>query len=204
MGKLNVLRADWSGKVGKTVGAKWKSLSTIRTYAVPANPRTEGQLTVRSVFKQMTSFTSLFTDMIKYYTSLDVRAQSVRNAIIKANKEQIAEGTFNKATLVVNKGGLPKPTAFTLGAATAGADLTATFTKPAATNITSKAKIVAVAVDAENQIAGVGVADLSTEAVTINMKPQSGATIDVYYWIIDYRGSARVGSYSGYATATVA
>lgn len=204
MGLLNLLTGSYDGKVGKTVGAKWKSLKTVRTYAKPSNPNTEAQQTVRSVFKSMTSFTALFTDQIKYLTSLDVRAQSVRNAIIKANKDQIDAGTFDKTTLVVNKGGLPSVTGFTLGTATAGADMTATFTAPVATNITSKAVLVAVAVDEDNKMAGIGTCKLDAATLTIGLKPVSGATIDVYYWIIDYRGSARVGSYSGYATATVA
>lgn len=202
MGLLNVLTASWDGKVGKTVGAKWKSLKTIRTYAKPSNPNTEGQQTVRSVFKSITSFVALVSDQIKYYTSLDTRAQSVRNAIIQANKAQIQSGTFDKATLIMNKGGLPNVTAFTVGAVTAGSPLTATFTKPVATNITSKAKIVAVAIDETNRIGGVGVADLADETVTIAVNVVAGASLDVYYWVIDYRGSARVGSYSGHATAS--
>ena len=204
MGLLNVLTASWDGKVGKTVGAKWKSLKTIRTYAKPSNPKTEGQLKVRGVFAQMTSFTSLVTDQIKYYTSLDVRSQSVRNAIIQANKAQIDAGTFDKATLIMNKGGLPNVTAFTVTSPAAGASVSATFTKPVATNITSRAKIVAVAIDEDNRIGGVGVAPLADEAVEIAVNAISGATLEIYFWVIDYRGSARVGSYSGHATATVA
>lgn len=204
MGKLNVIKGKWDGKVGELVGAKWKNVSTLRSYSKPSNPNTDAQQTVRGVFKSITSFVALFADFIKYSTSLDTRGQSVRNAIIKNNKAQIDAGTFDKATLLVNKGGLPNVTAFTLGTATAGSDLTATFTAPAATNITAKAKIVAVAVDEDNKIAGFGSALLSSGSLTIEMKPIASSTVDVYYWIIDWRGTARVGSNSGYTTATVA
>lgn len=204
MGKLNVIKGKWDGKVGQLVGAKWKNVATLRSYTKPSNPNTDAQQTVRGVFKQMTSFVALFADFIKYSTSLDTRGQSVRNAIIKNNKDQIESGTFAKATLLVNKGGLPNVTAFTLGTASAGADLTATFTAPAATNITAKAKIVAVAVDEDNLIAGYGEALLSAGSLTIKIAPAASSTLDVYYWIIDYRGTARVGSKSGYTTATVA
>lgn len=203
MGKMNLLKAKWDGKVGQTVGAKWKNLATIRTYAKPSNPNTSAQQTIRTGFKQVTSFVALFADLIRYQSSLDTRGQSVRNAIISANKTQIVAGTITKADLIVNKGGLPNVTAASLGTPAAGTNLTLTYTKPVATNITSKAKIVAVAVDEENKIAGVGVGPLADQTVTIAMAPLAGATVDVYYWVIDYRGSARVGSYSGYLTATV-
>jgi len=203
MGVLNVIKGKWDGKVGQLVGAKWKNLATLRAYAKPSNPNTEKQQTVRTVFKDMTSFTSLFTDMIKYLTSLDTRGQSVRNAILKINKAQVDAGTFNKATLLVNKGGLPNVTGFTVGTVTAGSAFDCTFTAPVATNITSKARIVVVAVDGENKIAGVGDALLSTGTVNVNISPVSGGTLDIYYWIIDYRGSSRVGSYSGYTSKTV-
>lgn len=203
MGKMNLLKAKWDGKVGQTVGAKWKNLATIRTYAKPSNPNTSAQQTIRTGFKQVTSFVALFSDLIRYQSSLDTRGQSVRNAIISANKTQIVAGTITKADLIVNKGGLPNVTAASLDTPAAGTNLTLTYTKPVATNITSKAKIVAVAVDEENKIAGVGVGPLADQTVTIAMAPLAGATVDVYYWVIDYRGSARVGSYSGYLTATV-
>lgn len=203
MGKMNLLKAKWDGKVGQTVGAKWKNLATIRTYAKPSNPNTSAQQTIRTGFKQVTSFVALFSDLIRYQSSLDTRGQSVRNAIISANKTQIVAGTITKADLIVNKGGLPNVTSASLGTPAAGTNLTLTYTKPVATNITSKAKIVAVAVDEENKIAGIGVGALAAQTVEIAMAPLAGATVDVYYWVIDYRGSARVGSYSGYLTATV-
>ncbi len=203
MGKMNLLKAKWDGKVGQTVGAKWKNLATIRTYAKPSNPNTSAQQTIRTGFKQVTSFVALFSDLIRYQSSLDTRGQSVRNAIISANKTQIVAGTITKADLIVNKGGLPNVTSASLGTPAAGTNLTLTYTKPVATNITAKAKIVAVAVDEENKIAGVGVGPLADETVEIAMAPLAGATVDVYYWVIDYRGSARVGSYSGYLTASV-
>lgn len=203
MGKMNLLKAKWDGKVGQTVGAKWKNLATIRTYAKPSNPNTSAQQTIRTGFKQVTSFVALFSDLIRYQSSLDTRGQSVRNAIISANKTQIVAGSITKASLIVNKGGLPNVTGASLVTPTVGTNLTLRYTKPVATNITAKAKIVAVAVDEGNKIAGVGVGALAAETVTIAMAPLAGATVDVYYWVIDYRGSARVGSYSGYLTATM-
>lgn len=204
MGKLNLIQGKWDGKVGKLVGAKWKNKATVRSYAVPSNPNTDAQQTVRGVFKSLTSFVALFSDQIKYLTSLDTRGQSVRNAIIKANKAMIDAGSFTKSSLIVNKGGLPNVSGFTLGTLSAGANPTATFTAPVATNITAKAKIVVVGVDEDNKIAGVGEALLSTGSVTVNMTPVADSTIEFYYWVIDFRGTARVGSINGNVKGTIA
>lgn len=204
MGKLNLLKGSWDGKVGQTVGGKWKNKQTLRTYTKPSNPDTAAQKKVRGVFGSMTAFVALFADQIKYYNSLDTRGQSVRNAIIQLNKDQVSAGTFTKSTLLVNRGGLPNVTGFALTSPAAGSSLTATFTAPPATNISDDAIIVVAAVDEENLIASVGTAKLSTGTITFDMSVLAGATLDVYYWVIDYRGSSRVGSRSGYATATIA
>lgn len=201
MGKLNLIQGKWDGKVGQTVGAKWKNKATLRSYAVPSNPNTQAQQTVRTVFKDITSFVALFADQIKYLTSLNTRGQSVRNAIIQANKAMIDAGTFTAADLIVNKGGLPNATAVTPTAAANA--VTCTFTKPVATNITDKAEIVVVVVDSKNKIAGAGKALLTAANVVVNVSLTTGQQADVYYWVIDYRGSARVGSYSGHANVTL-
>ena len=61
MGIMNLLKADWKGKVGQTVGAKWKNKSTIRTYSIPADPKTAAQLEVRDAFMSLFSQTRLST-----------------------------------------------------------------------------------------------------------------------------------------------
>ena len=71
MGKLNLLKGRYTGKVGETVGAKWKNKSTLRTFSVPSNPDTADQQKVRGAFAQMTSFIALFADQIKYLSALD-------------------------------------------------------------------------------------------------------------------------------------
>lgn len=200
MGRLNLIQGAYEGRLGQTVGAKWKDKKTVRSYAVPADPKTQAQQTVRSVFGQIASFTSLFTDQIKYLTSLDTKGQSVRNAIIKLNKAEIDGGTFDAATLQINKGGLPNVTAFT-ATATATA-INCTFTAPVATNITAKAKCVVVVANNDEKIAIVGEGLLNTGKVDITYALPTGKQFEVYYWVIDYRSSSRVGSVSGHTTVT--
>lgn len=203
MGKMNLLKANWEGKVGQTVGAKWKNRSTIRTYTKPSNPKTAAQLSVRGAFASMTSYVALFADQIKYLSALNTSGQSVRNAIIQANKMQIQNGTFDKATLLISKGGLQKVSGEMAEAATKKVKVN--WTNPTATNFTDKAKLVAVMVQEAS-----GLVDVVTEdakkgvtGVTSNIDFEIG-DVDVFVYFLDVRGSSKVASISDYLTATIA
>lgn len=195
MGKMNLLKAKYDGKVGQTVGAKWKNKPTIRTYSTPANPKTEAQMSVRNAFSQITKFVALFADNIKYKTALDVSGMSVRNAIIKLNKGMIDSGTVTLKDLQISKGGLQKPITF---AAEKDTDNTikVTWSKPTATNFTSKAKLVIVAVDEESQITDVFEAEASAEIAKGTVSFETAKGIQVFGYYIDYRGTSKVGSIS--------
>lgn len=203
MGKMNLLKGNWEGKVGQTVGAKWKNKSTIRTYTKPSNPKTAAQMSVRSAFAQMTAYVALFADQIKYLSALNTSGQSVRNAIIQANKMQISDGTFSKATLMVSKGGLQK---VTNEQATASAGkITVTWDKPTATNFTKDAKLIAICVQESSGLVEV----LEAEAKPAGSATVSGnitfanGSVDVFVYFLDKRGSNKVASLSDYLTVEV-
>ena len=204
MGKMNLLKGNWEGKVGQTVGAKWKNKSTIRTYTKPSNPKTAAQMSVRSAFAQMTAYVALFADQIKYLSALNTSGQSVRNAIIQANKMQISDGTFNKATLMVSKGGLQKVT--NEQATESAGKITVTWDKPTATNFTKDAKLVAICVQESSGL---------VEVLEAEAKPAGSATVsgnitfgagdvDVFVYFLDKRGSNKVASLSDYLTVNIA
>lgn len=201
MGKMNLLKANWEGKVGQTVGAKWKNKSTIRTYTKPANPDTAAQQSVRGVFGAMTSFVAMFADQIKYLSALNTAGQSVRNAIVQINKEMISDGTFEKSNLIISKGGLQK-VADESGSASSG-KVTITWNKPTATNFTSSAKLIAVMVQPETGLVEVVEADATAETLSGSMTFETG-TVDVYVYYLDKRGSNKVASVSDYISVTVA
>ena len=201
MGKMNLLKANWEGKVGQTVGAKWKNKSTIRTYTKPSNPNTAGQQSVRSVFAEMTSFVAMFADQIKYLSALNTAGQSVRNAIIQANKAQMMSGTFDKTTLLISKGGLQKVAGE--GAVEATGKITVTWTKPTATNFTAKAELIAVMVQPASGLVEVVNAPATAETLTGNMTFTQG-NVDVYVYYLDKRGSNKVASASDYISVTIA
>lgn len=50
MAKQNFLSGGYYGKLGVTVGQRWKNIRTIRSYVIPANPRTEKQQANRGQF----------------------------------------------------------------------------------------------------------------------------------------------------------
>lgn len=203
MGKMNLLKANWEGKVGQTVGAKWKNKSTIRTYTKPSNPDTAAQQTVRTVFGDMTAFVALFADQIKYLSALNTAGQSVRNAIIQANKSQIVAGTFDKSTLLISKGGLQKVAGET-GTAESN-KVKITWNNPTATNFTANAKLIAVMVQPASGLVDVVSADATSgvTGVTSAIDFEAG-TVDCYVYYLDKRGSNKVASLSDYLAVTIA
>ena len=204
MGKMNLLKGNWEGKVGQTVGAKWKNKSTIRTYTKPSNPKTAAQMSVRSAFAQMTAYVALFADQIKYLSALNTSGQSVRNAIIQANKMQISDGTFNKATLMVSKGGLQKVT--NEQATESAGKITVTWDKPTATNFTKDAKLIAICVQESSGLVEVLEAEAKpagTATISGNITFGAG-DVDVFVYFLDKRGSNKVASLSDYLTVNIA
>lgn len=201
MGIMNTLKGNYTGKVGQTVGSKWKNLSTERVFTKPSNPNTEAQQTVRTGFKDINAFVALFADQIRYKSALDTSGMSVRNAIVKLNKSMVASGTFDKTNLSISKGGLQK---VSNGAATASSGVvTVTWDEPTATNFTSAAKLIAVLVQADSGMVEVVEASAKAETVTGSLAFESG-TVDVYVYYLDKRGSNKIASLSDYLSATVA
>ena len=204
MGKLNILKAAYYGKVGETVGAKWKDKNTVRVLTIPSNPNTMAQQTVRTGFSEISKFVSLFADQIKTVSALNTRGMSVRNAIIKINKEMVSAGSLTAADLVISRGGLPVPQGAAATGAQADGELTVPVTQITGTNVTQKAKIVVVAVSQSQNMAWVETKDNTAGNVTIATGIAGTEPFDVYIYAIDYRGSAKVGSLSRYQQVTPA
>lgn len=196
MGRMNLLKANWYGKVGETVGAKWKDKSTIRTYAKPSDPKTAAQEKVRDVFGEINHLIALFTDSLKYINSLDTKGMSVRNAIVKLNKDQIDAGTFTPATLLISKGGLQKPQGVTFTQTDAGGKVSAAWTAPTATNFTSKAKAVLVVVQPDDEVADVVEASVTALSAETTINFDASGPIYAYLYFYDVRGTSKVGSVS--------
>lgn len=204
MGKLNLLKAAYTGKVGETVGAKWKDKNTVRVLTRPSNPNSAAQQVVRAGFGEVSKFVALFSDQIKSVSALNTRSMSVRNAILKINKEMVAGGSLVASDLVISKGGLPIPQGAAASGSQADGQLTVPVTEITGTNITAKAKIVVVAVNQSAGLAWVNVANNSSASLTISTGVTGTNPFDVYIYALDYRGSAKVASLSRYQQVTPA
>lgn len=201
MGLINLLKANYTGKVGQTVGAKWKDKSTVRTFSKPANPRTDAQNSVRRGFAALTSFTALFADQIKYLSALNTSGMSVRNAIIKLNKGMIPENSFDKTTLLISNGGLQVPA--NVVAVEETGKIKITWDEPTATNFSANAKLVVVAIQESSGIVEVFEAPYNGATQT-GLATFTQGDVDVYAYYIDKRGSNKVGSKSVYKKVTIA
>lgn len=204
MGILNLLKAAYSGKVGQTVGAKWKDKHTVRVYTVPTNPKTQAQETVRAGFKAISEYVALFADPLRTVSPLDTRAMSVRNAIMKLNKEMIAGDSFDAETLQISRGGLPVPALPSSVTVSGAGPISLSLTQVTGATITARAKIVVVAVNQTEKTAAVVVADNATASANIPLAFKTGDVINFYAYTLDYRGSSKVGSKTAFLTATAA
>ena len=59
MAKQNFIGGGYYGKLGDTVGQRWKNKRTIRSYVIPRNPRTDVQQANRARFKNLVPFAQL-------------------------------------------------------------------------------------------------------------------------------------------------
>lgn len=59
MAKQNFIGGGYYGKLGDTVGQRWKNKRTIRSYVIPRNPRTEVQQANRARFKNLVPYAQL-------------------------------------------------------------------------------------------------------------------------------------------------
>ena len=202
MGLLNLVKGKWDGKVGQLVGSKWKDKATLRSYAVPSNPNTQKQQTTRRGFGDISKFVALFADQIKALSPLNTRSMTVRNAILMLNKQMIAAGTLTAADLQISRGGLPSVSTVAITASEAGGKATATWTPVAGSTITEKAVVVVVVVDSDNNSAYVGSALNTAGTLEISGTFSTTANLDCYAYLLDYRGSAKVGSVSVYKQVT--
>lgn len=204
MGKVNLIKGKWDGKVGQLVGSKWKDKATLRSYAVPSNPNTQGQQTTRKGFGDVSKFVALFSDQIKAMSALNTRSMTVRNAILSLNKDMVAKGTLAPADLKISRGGLPAVNTITITASVADNKATATWTKVTGSTITDKAVVVVVVVDKTANAAYVGSAKNEAGTMEIPGTFLAANELDCYAYLLDFRGSAKVGSVSVHKQVTPA
>ena len=204
MGIVNLIKGKWDGKVGQLVGSKWKDKATLRSYAIPSNPNTQSQQTTRKGFGDVSKFVALFSDQVKALSPLNTRSMTVRNAILSLNKDMVANGTLDAANLKISRGGLPAVNTFAATASVGENKITANWTAVTGSTITAKAIVVVVAVDKAANAAYVGSALNTAGTLEISGTFTAANNLDCYAYLLDFRGSAKVGSVSVYKQVTPA
>lgn len=67
----NFLSGGYYGKLGETVGQRWKNKRTIRSYVIPNNPRTEKQQANRGLFANAVTYAQMGLQMNYYATCFE-------------------------------------------------------------------------------------------------------------------------------------
>ena len=204
MGIVNLIKGKWDGKVGQLVGSKWKDKATLRSYAIPSNPNTQGQQTTRKGFGDVSKFVALFSDQIKALSALNTRSMTVRNAILSLNKDMVATGTLDPANLKISRGGLPAVNTFAGTASVGENKFTANWAGVTGSTITAKAVVVVVVVDKTANAAYVGSALNTAGTLEIQGTFNAANALECYAYLLDFRGSAKVGSVSVHKQVTPA
>lgn len=99
MAKQNFLSGGYYGKLGVTVGQRWKNIRTIRSYVIPANPRTEKQQANRGVFGRATSNSQLAMQMNYNATCFESATMSRWNVRMKTARELQDSGVLDMELL---------------------------------------------------------------------------------------------------------
>ena len=84
MAKFNTLAGGYYGKLGATVGQRWKNLRTVRAYVVPHNPQTEVQQANRRRFSDCVFYAQLAGQMNQKVTCFDTVSKTLWNARMSA------------------------------------------------------------------------------------------------------------------------
>ena len=80
MAKFNTLAGGYYGKLGATVGQRWKNIRTVRAYVVPHNPQTEVQQKNRQRFSDCVFYAQLAGQMNAKVTAFDTVSKTLWNA----------------------------------------------------------------------------------------------------------------------------
>ena len=95
----NFLSGGYYGKLGATVGQRWKNKRTIRTYVVPNNPRTPSQQANRGKFADAVTYSQIGMQMNYYCALFDDPNMTRWNYRMKVARELKAAG-FNDLDLI--------------------------------------------------------------------------------------------------------
>lgn len=102
MGFINLLKNGYRGKLGETVGQKWKNQLTVRTYQETNNSKSEAQLDQRAHYKTL--------------ISQSAAAYPTRNNFPKTPEKSMNDfNYYTRLTEIIEKEGIPRGNALFTG-----------------------------------------------------------------------------------------
>lgn len=99
MAFMNLLKADYTGKLGKTVGQKWRNKSVIRSASFGAQPPSASQTAAVRAFECLNRVASSAGHLFSNYITYDRSAMYPHNAFSSQWKVAVAGHTFNPASI---------------------------------------------------------------------------------------------------------
>jgi len=109
MARLRFIQGAITGKLGEFVGSRWKGINYIKTFTAPSNPRTDDQISIRLVFKSLSSFaTALYSKGLLAFIP-PARRMTERNSVFKANRQMLHDKVFTPANLQVSRSNYNAP-----------------------------------------------------------------------------------------------
>jgi hypothetical protein len=168
MASLNFVKGSIKGKVGQFVGSSWKGIDYIKTYTPPSNPRTDGQVSIRTIFQHCAHIgKAINADVLKPYTFPKPHKMTAYNRMIQINKDMFDDKAWDQAKLRIFDGPLYNPgiTGATIeGEGTPAVAVRVTFTATAGAG-TDKA--IAIIHDEKTESALSAIADRSAGQIDV-------------------------------------
>ncbi|MEE1220138.1 MAG: hypothetical protein U0L20_09475 [Ruminococcus sp.] len=109
----NFLSGGYYGKLGATVGQRWKNKRTIRTYVIPKNPRTPTQQANRGKFANAVAFAQMGLQMNYYCTLFEDPNFTKWNYRMKTARELKDAGLFDLDLIPLYPSSFTPPTLLT-------------------------------------------------------------------------------------------
>jgi hypothetical protein len=110
MATLNFVKGSIKGRVGQFVGSSWRGIDYIKTYTPPGNPRTEGQITIRTIFQHCAHIgKAINAGVLKPYTFPKPVKMTAYNKMIQINKDLFDDLAWDQTKLKIFDGPLFNP-----------------------------------------------------------------------------------------------
>ncbi|MDR1232003.1 MAG: DUF6266 family protein [Spirochaetaceae bacterium] len=110
MASVNFVKGSLKGRVGQFIGSSWKGIDYIKTYTPPRNPRTEGQVAIRTIFQHCAHLGKAINEgVLKPYTFPRPVKMTAYNRMIQINKELFNALAWDQAKLKIFEGSLFNP-----------------------------------------------------------------------------------------------